>query len=229
MRHEIIDAPDFALLKVVFENAGEKLVGEAGAMVAMSGGVKMETSMRGGLLAAAKRKMLGGESLFQNTFHSTAAGQEVLLAPAPEGDLRHRRLAAGETLFLQSGAYVAHAGDSMQLDTKWQGARSFFAGVGFFMLKLTGPGDVWFYSYGAIHEVQVGPQGYACDTGHIVGFTQGLQYNITKFGGYKGLFFSGEGLICRFTGTGTLYLQTRNAPALAAFLEPYRPVKRKSN
>lgn len=228
MRHEIIDAPDFALLKIVFDAPGEKVIGEAGAMVGMTGGVDMQTSMRGGLMAAAKRKLVGGESLFQNTFVATRAGQEVLLAPAPEGDLKHRQLAEGETIFLQSGAYVAHAGEALVLDTKWQGVRSFFAGSGFFMLKITGPGDLWFYSYGAIHEVQVGPDGYTCDTGHIVAFSEGLEFNVTKFGGTKGLFFSGEGLICKFHGRGTLYLQTRNAPALAAFLEPYRPTK-KSN
>jgi len=30
--------------------------------------------MKGGLLAAAKRKMLGGESIFQNIFTSTEVG-----------------------------------------------------------------------------------------------------------------------------------------------------------
>lgn len=228
MKHEILDAPDFGLLKVTFEAAGERIVSEAGAMVAMSKGLKLDTTMRGGLLSAAKRKLLGGESLFQNTYTATQAGQEVLFAPAPEGDLRHRRLDPGENFFLQSGAYVAHIGEELVLDTKWGGVKSFFGGIGFFMLRLTGPGEVFFYSYGAIHDVDIGPAGYTCDTGHIVGFTEGLRYEISKFGGFKGLLFSGEGLICRFQGTGTLLLQTRNAPGLAAFLEPYRRVKSSS-
>ncbi|MBI4510015.1 MAG: TIGR00266 family protein [Deltaproteobacteria bacterium] len=229
MKHQVLDSPDFGLLKTTFEAPGERLVSEAGAMVAMSSGLKMDTNMRGGLLAAAKRKLLGGESMFQNTYVATAAGQEVWLAPAPEGDIRHRRLGVGETLFLQSGAYVAHFGDKLQLDTKWGGVRSFFGGIGFFLLRVVGPGDLFFYSYGAIHEVDVGGGGYACDTGHVVAFTDGLEYEIHKFGGFKGLFFSGEGLICRFRGEGKLFLQTRNAPSLAAFLEPFRPVKTSSS
>jgi uncharacterized protein (TIGR00266 family) len=226
MRHEIIDSPDFALLRFTFEQPGEKVVAEAGAMVSMSRGLEIETRMRGGLLAAARRKLLGGETLFQNTFVARAAGQELLLAPAIEGDLRHRRLGRGESMFLQSGNYVAHVGDEMTLDSQWGGVKSFFSGVGLFMLRVTGPGDLYFHSYGAIREIALTPpQTCVCDTGHIVGFTDGLEYSISRFGGWKGLFFSGEGLVCHFRGRGSLLLQTRNAASLAAFLEPFRPVK----
>lgn len=227
MKHEIVDSPDFGLLRIDFEASGERIVAEAGAMVAMSAEVQMETSMRGGLMAAAKRKLLGGESIFQNTFTATGPGQQLYLAPPPEGDIRSFSLQRGEEIFLQSGAYLSHIGDEMVLDSKWGGVKSFFGGVGFFMLKVSGEGDLFFTSYGAIHEVDINGS-YTCDTGHIVAFTPGLTYNIRKFGGFKGLFFSGEGLICEFSGTGKLYLQTRNAASLAAFLHPFRPVKSKS-
>lgn len=228
MHGEIIDSPDFGLLKLRFDAPGQTVVAESGAMVSMSGGVQMTTSMRGGLLQAAKRKLMGGESLFQNTFTSTAAGQELLLAPAPEGDLQHKVLAPGETFILQSGAYVAHIGE-MKLDSKIAGLKSFFGGVGFFMLKCTGPGELYFNSYGALHTVQVGREGFTVDNGHIVGFTDGLDFRVRKFGGFKGLFFSGEGLVTDFQGNGTVWVQSRNAPSLAAFLEPFRRVRRSNN
>lgn len=225
MQHQLIDTPDFGMLQVTFDQPGEKIVSESGAMVAMDTAIKMETSMRGGLLAAAKRKLLGGESLFQNTFHSTAPGQRLFLAPGPEGDLRAMNLAAGQSFFMQSGAYVAHVGDELVLDTKFGGLKGFFGGAGFFMLKVTGPGTVYYGSYGALHEIDVPPEGYTIDNDHLVGFTDGLQYNVRKFGGMRGLFFSGEGLVCDFSGQGKIYLQTRNAGALAAFLQPYRRVE----
>jgi uncharacterized protein (TIGR00266 family) len=228
MQYEILDAPDFGLLKLSL-GEGEKVVAEAGAMVAMGPAVRVETKMRGGLLAAAKRKLLGGESLFQNTFIAQAPAQDLYLAPPAEGDLRVRDLAAGETFFLQSGNYLAHVGDELVLDTAWGGVRAFFGGVGFFMLKVTGPGQLFYASYGAIHEVPIGAGGYTCDTGHIVGFTAGLEYRVRTFGGFKGLFFSGEGLVCDFEGTGSLFVQTRNAPALAAFLHPFRRVQQRSS
>ena len=229
MRFDIIDAPNFALLRIGFDAAGEKIVAESGAMVAMGSEIDVQTSMRGGLLAAAKRKVLGGESIFQNTFTSKQAGQDLYLAPPAEGDLRQKVLAPNEPFFLQSGAYVAHIGDGLVLDTKWGGVKGFFSGVGLFLLKITGPGTLFYASYGALHEVNVGAEGYTADTGHIVGFTHGLEYKVRSFGGMKGLFFSGEGLVADFNGQGTLLLQTRNPASLASFLHPFRPVKARNS
>jgi uncharacterized protein (TIGR00266 family) len=229
MRFDIIDAPNFALLRIGFDAAGEKIVAESGAMVAMGSEIDVQTSMRGGLLAAAKRKVLGGESIFQNTFTAKQAGQDLYLAPPAEGDLRQKVLAPNEPFFLQSGAYVAHIGDELVLDTKWGGVKGFFSGVGLFLLKITGPGTIFYASYGALHEVNVGAEGYTADTGHIVGFTHGLEYKVRSFGGMKGLFFSGEGLVADFNGQGTLLLQTRNPASLASFLHPFRPVKARNS
>lgn len=229
MQYKIHDAPNFALLEITFDNVGERIVAEAGAMVAMGPDLEVQTNMRGGLLAAAKRRVLGGESMFQNTYVAKSGGQSLYLAPPVEGDLRVRELAPGETFFLQSGAYLAHLGEELTLDTQWGGVRSFFGGIGFFMLRITGPGTLFFGSYGALHEVDVGHEGYTADTGHIVGFSQGLEFNVRTFGGVKGLFFSGEGLVCDFRGAGKLFLQTRNPTSLAGFLHQYRPVRARGN
>lgn len=226
MKYDILDSPDFAMLQLVLD-AGEVVVAESGAMVAKDSQIQISTSMRGGLLGAAKRKLLGGESLFQNTFTSQSAGQRLFLSAAAEGDLKARQLAAGESFFLQSGAYVAHSGAELVIDTKFGGLKSFFSGVGFFMLRIQGPGTVFYGSYGALHEVDVGPEGYTVDTAHIVAFTERLDYSVRAFGGFKGLFFSGEGLVCDFSGSGKVWVQTRNAAGLAAFLHPFRPVKAK--
>lgn len=224
MQYDILDAPDFGMLKITFSQHGEQVVAESGAMVAMSSGIRVDTKARGGILSAAKRKMLGGESIFQNTFTASGPGETLFLAPPPEGDVRALQLGAGEEFFLQSGAYLAHMGDGLVLDTRWGGVKSFFSGLGFFMLRVVGPGTVFYASYGAVHQVNVNGT-YTCDTGHIVGFPPALQYRVRKFGGFKGLFLSGEGLVCEFSGSGPLMLQTRNPTSLASFLHPYRPVR----
>jgi len=228
MNYEILDSPDFALLQLTLD-AGDKVVAESGAMVAQDGQISVETNMRGGLLGAAKRKLLGGESLFQNTFTANAGSQRLYLASPAEGDLRAQKLEAGEEFFLTSGAYVAHIGDELEIDTKFGGVKGFFSGVGFFMLRIVGPGTVFYGSYGALHPVEVGAEGYTVDTGHIVGFTQGLNYKVRAFNGFKGLFFSGEGLIAEFDGQGTVYSQTRNASSLVSFVHPFRPVQRNNS
>ena len=105
MQYELLQKPDFGMIKVSFEQAGEKMRVESSSMVARSTELEMETSMQGGLLAAAKRKMLGGESLFQNTFTSTGPGQTLYVAPGPEGDVESFELNGSNALMMQSGAF----------------------------------------------------------------------------------------------------------------------------
>jgi uncharacterized protein (TIGR00266 family) len=226
MKFELLDRPDFGYLRVRFDGGGEQITAESGAMVSMSSTLQMKTQARGGILAAAKRSVLGGESFFQNTFTSTAAGEELMLASGMEGDLREHRLDVGETLFVTGGNYLAHVGERLTLDTKFAGVKGLFSGTGLFLLKIGGPGTVFFNAYGALHEVTPGPQGYVVDTDHVVAFTDGLDYELRRFNGTKGLLLSGEGFVCHFKGQGRLWLQTRNPRSLSRFLDAYRPVER---
>jgi uncharacterized protein (TIGR00266 family) len=220
MRHEIHNKPDFASLHV-FLDKGEQIVTEAGAMMSMSTDLSMETNMKGGLLGAAKRAM-GGESVFMNTYTADAEAQRLDVAPAAPGDILYHPLAGGFVM-VQSGSYLCST-PGIEVDSKWGGAKSFFGGEGLFMLKCSGTGDLWMSSYGAIHAVDV-TNTYIVDTSHIVAFEDTLTFNVRKVGGLKSLFFSGEGLVCEFSGTGRLWVQTRNASSLASFLHPFRPAK----
>jgi len=66
---------------------------------------------------------------------------------------------------------------------------------------------------------------YVVDTDKIIAWEEGLTYDITKVGGYKSLFFSGEGFVCRFSGKGKLWIQTRSSNAFKSWAHWYRPVK----
>jgi uncharacterized protein (AIM24 family) len=47
------------------------------------------------------------------------------------------------------------------------------------------------------------------DTGCLVGFTSGIDYDITQAGNLKSMFFGGEGLfLAKLSGTGIVYLQS---------------------
>ena len=209
-------------LAIVSLSAGESIQAESGAMVSMSSNVQVETAMKGGVLGAVARKVMGGESLFANTFTATGAPGEITLAPALPGDITHVTM-SNETLLIQSGSFLA--GDpTINLDLKWGGARSFFGSEGLFLLRATGSGPILLSSYGAIHQVQMsGASPYLCDTGHVVAFTQGLQFDVRKVGGWKSTLLSGEGLVCEFRGSGTLYLQTRSTQAFLSWLIPRLP------
>ena len=222
MDHEIRNKPDYASLHVQLAT-GEQLITEAGAMMGMSSGLTMETNMRGGLMGAAKR-VLGGESVFMNTYTAESDGQRLDVAAAAPGDIEHLDL-NGQAMMVQSGSYLCST-PGIEIDSKWGGAKTFFGGEGLFMLRCSGHGDLWIASYGAIHPIDVSGS-YVVDTGHIVAFEEGLEFKVRSVGGLKSLFFSSEGLVCEFSGTGRLWIQTRNSGSLAGFLQPFRPLRSK--
>ncbi len=224
MRHEFFDKPEYGMIEFTFERAGEELIVESGAMVARDTAVQMKTQMRGGLMAAVRRRV-AGESIFLNTFTATGPDQRLLVAPSPEGDIERMELSKGRELIIQSGSYVC-SDPTIELDMKWGGFRGFMSGEGLFFLKASGSGQLFVNSYGGIHPIQLdGSAPYILDTSHIVAFESTLSFNIRKIGGLKSLFFSGEGFVCEFNGAGTLWAQTRNPGALASFLYPFRPTK----
>lgn len=224
MQFDIRNKPDFASLHITL-SPGEQIVTETGAMMGMSPGLHLETQMKGGLMGAAKRA-LGGESVFLNTYTASAEGQRLDLAPSAPGDVTHVHLGGGAVM-VQRGSFIACT-PGITVDSKWSGARSFFAGEGLIMLRCHGEGDLWLSSYGAIHCQDVDGS-YVVDTTHIVAFDESLTFNVRAIGGMKSLFLSGEGLVCAFSGRGRVWYQTRSAPSLASFLHPFRRVKPKNN
>jgi uncharacterized protein (TIGR00266 family) len=225
MNHELLGKPDFPIVKVSLA-AGESMVAESGAMVAMSSSVSIKTEARGGILQAAKRSLLGGESFFVNTFTAGGAAGEVYFAPATTGDVEHIALNNND-LIMSRGAFVCSS-PGVAVDSTWGGFKALFAGEGLFFLKVSGSGDVFFSSFGAIHKVALNGE-YIVDTGHIVAFEPSLTYSIDRVGGLKSLFLSGEGLVCRFRGTGTVWVQTRNQNSFAAWADQFRRVERSSS
>lgn len=190
-------------------------------MVSMTANIEIQTGMKGGLFGALARSVLGGESLFFNTFVPRGGPGEITLAPALPGDVTTREM-TNETFYIQSGSFIA-APPTIAVDATWGGARTFFGSEGLFLLKAVGAGPVIFSSYGAIHPVSLTGSPYIVDTGHVVGFTSGLDFEVRRVGGWKSTVLSGEGLVCEFRGAGTLYLQTRSTQAFLRWLIPNIP------
>jgi len=221
MQIEIMYRPSYSLA-VVRLDPGESIRTEAGAMVSMSPGMSLETKAQGGLLASLKRSLLGGESFFVNSYRAPAQGGEITLAPALPGDMVVHSL-QDETLMVQSGSYVASS-EGVSIDTKWGGAKTFFASEGLIMLRASGTGSLLLSSYGAIHEVNLeAGQSYTVDTGHLVAFTEGMGFKVRRVGGLKSTLFSGEGLVVDLSGPGRIFLQTRSQDAFLAWLLPKLP------
>ena len=218
---DILYKPSYSM-GVLKLSGGEQVRVAGGAMVLMSAGFTLETKATGGILKSLARSVLGGESFFQNTYLAPSNGGEVSVAPALPGDLFSLEL-VNESLRVQSGSYVASE-SGVELDTKWGGAKTFFASEGLIMLQTSGSGKLLLSSYGAIHERNLTKgEKFIVDTGHLVAFTEGINFKVNKVGGLKSTLFSGEGLVVELIGPGRVLMQTRSTDAFLTWLIPKLP------
>ena len=221
--YEVLHQPSFALA-VLRLQAEQSIAAEAGAMVSMSANVELQSQMKGGLFGALKRAV-GGESAFVSTFTARGGPGEVTLAPGAPGDIAAIEM-SNQVFFVQSSSYLG--GDvSLQVDTKWGGAKTFFSGEGLFVLQVQGTGVLLVSSFGAIHRKRLAPgERYVVDTGHLVAWEGTMQYTLRKAAsGFFRSMVSGEGIVAEFAGPGELLIQTRNLAALAGLLKPFFPTQ----
>ena len=233
MQHQIEFGPSFAWLKVQLA-PNEMIQAEAGAMVRHTADMQIDTRLNAGrnagffakfkaFFAALARKFLGGETVFVNDFHSPQGG-EVVLAPSLSGHIMHQQLDGQRKLFIQASSYLASTG-SVDTKLRFGGIKSMLGGEGLVLQECTGTGDVFVNSYGGITAVPVNGN-FIVDTGHIVAFEGNLNFKIKSAGSgggfsLKAFLFSGEGLVCEFTGQGTVWIQSRNLGALVGWITPH--------
>ncbi len=220
MNVKIEKGPGAASAKVTLQ-AGESFTAEAGAMIAMSDNLQVQTTThkkdQRGIIKALKR-MLSGESFFLNHFTAGAQAGEVYLGTTLPGDMFTYEL-NGDKLIVQAGSYVASDHD-VNIDFNWQGFKSLFSGESSFWLSASGKGTVILNSFGAIYPIEVDGE-YVVDTGHIVAFQETLNFSIGTAGSsWINSYFGGEGLICRFKGKGTVWCQSHNESSFGFNLTP---------
>ncbi len=210
-------------------SASEHVTAEAGAMIAMSADMTVETTTykKGqgkARVGKALRRMFAGESFFLNHFTAGPDGGELCVATTMPGDMEAIGL-TGAKLVVQAGSFVACDG-GIDLDVGWQGFKSLFSGESLFWLQLSGVGTVVVNSFGAMYRVDVTDE-YIVDTGHIVAFDDGLSFTVVKAAkSWASSVLGGEGLVCRFSGTGRVYCQSHNAHGFGRSLSPFLAPKK---
>ncbi len=227
MEYKILYEQAFPIVEVKLQK-GESLKAESDAMVSMSPTVDLNGKMEGGLLKGLGR-MLAGEKFFFQTLIANRGNGQVLLAPSIPGTITDITLDGSYGLCVQKDGFLA-ATEHIEVSTQMQNlTRGLFSGEGFFILKISGRGTAFINSYGAIHPINLeAGEEVIIDNAHLVAWPDYMSYKIEKASkGWVSSFTSGEGLVCRFTGPGTVLIQTRNPKGFGSWIQQFIPVNNK--
>jgi uncharacterized protein (TIGR00266 family) len=201
---------------------GEMVVAEAGSMMYMTPGIKMETVFGDpsaqqsgflGKLASAGKRLVTGESLFMTTFTAAGRSREDIAFAAPyPGKIipMHLDQLGGELICQKDSFLCAARGVQIGIAFQKKIGVGLFGGEGFIMQRLTGDGIALVHAGGTLMERTLAPgETLKIDTGCIVALQPAVQYDIQMVGGFKNTLFGGEGLFfATLTGPGRIWLQS---------------------
>lgn len=220
---------------------GESAIAEAGAMMYKDPAVVMETvfgdaSREAGLmdkLLSAGKRLLTGESLFITLFTNKGTGKArvAFAAPFPGTILPVNLPDVGGQLVCQKDSFLAAArGVSIGIFFQKKILTGLFGGEGFIMQKLEGDGLAFVHAGGTVVERTLGPgDSLHVDTGCVVAFEPGVDFDIQAVGGVKSMLFGGEGVFfAHLRGPGRVWLQSLPFSRLAGrMLQATLPGKRR--
>ncbi len=200
---------------------GETVIAEAGAMNYMEDGITFEARMGDGsragegilgkLLSAGKR-VLTGESIFLTHFTNRGKGKKrvAFAAPYPGKIIPVNLNEIGGELFCQKDAFLAAAlGTEVGIAFTRRFGTGIFGGEGFILQHLRGDGMVFIHAGGTVIPKKLENEVLRVDTGCLVAFTPGIDYDIEQAGSLKSMFFGGEGMfLATLRGTGLIMLQS---------------------
>lgn len=220
----------------------ETAVAESGAFMMMDDGIQMQTMFGDGsrqqntgflgTLMNAGKRILTGESLFMTAFTNQGKGKRRVSFAAPYSgriialDLKQ----LGGKVIAQKDAFLCAAkGVSIGIEFQRRLGTGLFGGEGFIMQKLEGDGMAFVHAGGYVQEKNIYPGDLLrIDTGCIVAYTSGIDFNIEFIGGIKNKLFGGEGLFyATIRGNGKIWIQSLPISRLASRILEYGTYNRK--
>jgi uncharacterized protein (TIGR00266 family) len=222
--HEVdyeIFGDDMQIVEVELD-PGETVIAEAGAMnyleeditfeAKMGDGSQPDTGMMGKLLSIGKR-VLTGESIFMTHFTNSGSSSKrraAFAAPYPGKIVAVDLSTIGGEITCQKDAFLCAAmGTEVTIAFNKKLGAGFFGGEGFILQRLCGDGMAFMHAGGTIIERELNGETLRVDTGCLVAFSPGIEYDIERAGNLKSMFFGGEGMfLATLRGHGKVYLQS---------------------
>lgn len=219
----------------------ETAIAEAGAFMMMEDGIQMQTifgdgsQQQSGLLGKlfnAGKRLLVGESLFMTAYTNVGNGKRKVsfASPYPGKIIALDLLRLGGKIVCQKDAFLCAAkGVSIGIEFQKKLGTGLFGGEGFIMEKVEGDGLAFVHAGGHVTQKELQPgELLKVDTGCIVAFTRGVDYDIQFVGGIKNTLFGGEGVFfATLRGPGTVWIQTLPISRLASRILSYGTINRK--
>ena len=221
--HEVdykIIGDDMQIVEIELD-PGETVVAEAGAMNYMDDGITFEAKMGDGSSAGAGmigklmnvgKRMLTGESIFLTHFTNSGSGKKSAAFAAPyPGKIIPINMAKikGEMLCQKDAFLCAALGTEIGIAFTKRLGTGFFGGEGFILQRLRGDGMAFIHAGGTVVKKTLNNETLRVDTGCLVAFTSGIDYNIESAGSLKSMFFGGEGFfLATLRGSGIVLLQS---------------------
>lgn len=184
----------------------------AGSMASMSANLRLEGKVK------LKNMFTAGKTLSSCVTAPDGPG-ELILAPPMMADVMPLHVSGGVEWVVGESCFLGST-PGIQKSTKMQGlGKAIFSGEGLFVTRVSGNGVAFIMSLGAIHSIELQPgQEYIIDNEHLVAWSASMSYKTELIGSFMTSMVSSEGKVCRFTGPGTVYMQTRNPTSLAAYI-----------
>lgn len=212
----------------------ETVIAEAGTMMYMDSQVGFDTkmgdgsdpnqSLMGKLLSAGTR-VLTGESLFVTHFTNRGVSKQKVAFAAPyPGKIVPVDLGIlGGSLIVQKDGFLCAAkGTKISITLNRKIGSGLVGGEGFILQKLEGDGKAFMHAGGTVIERRLNNESLKIDTGCVVGFTPGVEFNIETSGNLRSMIFGGEGIfLATLSGTGTVWLQSMPIRKLIQAISPY--------
>lgn len=203
---------------------GEEFNSVAGAMAYMSGNMRMESKMEGGLMAGLKRS-LSGASLFLLRYAPQGGVGTVGLAGKAPGKVLDIDVGLGSWIVQKTGYLGSEITVNLDMALQKRLGSMMFGGEGLILQRLSGTGRAFIHACGDLNVVDLVPgEQYKVSTANAVAWEDTVSYDISAVGGIKTALFSGEGLfVTTLTGPGKIVIQSMTLGDLAESLIPYLP------
>ncbi len=220
----------------------ETVIAEAGSMMYMEDQVRFQTKMGDGSdpnqslmgkLISAGTRVLTGESLFVTHFtnHGTRKQKVAFAAPYPGKIVPVELGILGGSLIVQKDGFLCAAkGTKISITLNRRIGSGLVGGEGFILQKLEGDGKAFMHAGGTVIERRLNNESLKIDTGCVVGYTPGVDFNIETSGNLRSMVFGGEGIfLATLRGTGTVWLQSMPIRKLIQAISPYGKNVRKES